>query len=91
MPSLIELDLLRGGSRILPDLGLEAMIEQIETARRAYLVLVNRAWRRAAGASLAYSVYPIGLREPLPCIAGAAERGRGRGPARLAVCLRPGL
>ena len=42
------------------------MIEHLKPPP-AYLVLVNRAWRRGRG-RLAYQVFPIGLREPLPCI-----------------------
>lgn len=64
--SLIELDLLRGGRRVLPDPALRARIERLEPSP-SYLVLLDRAWRRGAGVDC--DVYPIGLREPLPCIA----------------------
>jgi hypothetical protein len=64
--SLIELDLLRGGRRILPAPGLEARVRSLDPPP-AYLVLVNRAWRRARGLS-AYQGFPVGLREWLPCI-----------------------
>jgi hypothetical protein len=64
--NLIELDLLRDGRRILPDLNLEALIEDLPEPM-AYLVLVNKVWRRIPGAT-AYQVFPIGLREWLPCI-----------------------
>jgi Protein of unknown function (DUF4058) len=62
---LIEIDLLRSGDRILPDIILAALIDQIAPPPD-YLVLVNRAWRRAGG--LAYQVFPCSIREWLPCI-----------------------
>ena len=64
--NLIELDLLRGGSRIIPDRHIKTLIERLRPSP-AHVVLVNRAWRRGSGA-LAYHVYPVGLRDPLPCI-----------------------
>ena len=64
--SLVEIDLLRDGRRILPEPGLEALIDDLPEPP-AYLVLVNRAWRRDPGAS-AYQVFPVGLREWLPCV-----------------------
>lgn len=64
--NLIELDLLRGGGRILSNPHLRAMIDRLGPSP-AYLTLVKRAWRRT-NAALAYNVYPIGLRDPLPCI-----------------------
>jgi hypothetical protein len=39
-------------------------------------VLVNRAWRRSSRA-LAYNVYPVGLRDPLPCIWVPLEENEG--------------
>jgi hypothetical protein len=62
---LIEIDLLRSGDRVLPDPNLIALIDQIAPPPD-YLVLVNRAWRRAGG--LAYQVFPCSIREWLPCI-----------------------
>jgi hypothetical protein len=70
--SLVELDLLRGGRRILPDIGLIAMIDRLEPSP-TYVVLTNRAWRRRGGVDC--DVYPIGLREPLPCIAVPLKEG----------------
>jgi hypothetical protein len=64
--SLIELDLLRGGRRILPDRYVEAMLDRLEPSP-SYVVLVNRAWQRSHS-PLAYRMYPTGLRELLPCI-----------------------
>jgi hypothetical protein len=70
--SLIELDLIRGGRRVLTDVGLAEMIEHREP-KPTYVVLVNRAWRR--GGAILYDVYPFGLREPLPCIAVPLREG----------------
>ncbi len=64
--NLIELDFLRDGRRILPDRNLEALFRELPEPA-AYVVLVNRAWRRAPGSS-AYQIFPVGLREWLPCI-----------------------
>jgi hypothetical protein len=69
----LELDLLRDGRRILPDLNLEAMIRDLPEPT-AYLVLVNRAWRRAPGSS-AYQVFPVSLCEWLPCISVPLKEG----------------
>jgi hypothetical protein len=63
--SIIEIDLLRGGERILHDALLEAHISLLKPPAD-YLVLVNRSWRRKKG--LSYQVFPFGLRDPLPCI-----------------------
>jgi hypothetical protein len=52
--NLIELDLLRGGRRIIPDRHIKTLIEQLRPSP-AYIVLVNRAWRRSSRA-LAYNV-----------------------------------
>jgi Protein of unknown function (DUF4058) len=71
--NLIELDLLRGGRRILPEPALEALILELEPLP-AYLVLVNRAWRRHRGAA-AYHVFPVSLREWLPCISIPLKEG----------------
>jgi Protein of unknown function (DUF4058) len=64
--SLVEIDLLRSGRRILPDPGLDALIRDFKSPP-AYLVLINRAWRRNPGAS-GYQVFPVSLQEWLPCI-----------------------
>ena len=64
--SLIKLDLLRGGRRLLPSPDIEPLIQELSPPP-SYLVLVNRAWRRARG-SVAYQLFPDELREWLPCI-----------------------
>ena len=62
--NLIELDLLRVGRRLLPYPELAATVDNLAPD---YLVLLNRNTRRE-GAWMDYTLYPIGLREPLPCI-----------------------
>jgi len=62
--NLIEIDLLRGGERLLPYPELREAVARLSPD---YLILVNRALgRRAMGTD--YELYPVGLREPLPCI-----------------------
>ena len=60
-----------GGS--FPDPNVETLIQDLPQPT-AYLVLVNRAWRRGAGVS-AYQVFPIGLRDWLPCIPVPLKEG----------------
>jgi hypothetical protein len=64
--SLIEIDLLRGGEHVMPNLNLSAFVAQIEPPPD-YLVLISRAWKRGAGGG-GYVVFPCGLREWLPCV-----------------------
>jgi hypothetical protein len=62
--NLIELDLLRSGRRLLPYPDLAAAIEALSPH---YLVLLNRcALRRDTW--MDYTLYPVRLPEPLPCI-----------------------
>ena len=77
---LIEIDLLRSGDRVLPDINLAAMIHHLDQPAD-YLVLVNRAWRRAGG--LAYQVFPCALREWLPCIPVPLKQGEPEVPLDL--------
>ena len=72
--SLVELDLLRTGERLLADV----LVEQAVARRRPvpdYLVLVNRAWERSGPLS-AVEVYPVLLGEPLPCIGVPLREGQ---------------
>lgn len=62
--SLIEIDLLRGGQRLLPYPELEAAVYDLAPD---YLVLVNRSALRE-GYWMDFSLYPIALCQPLPCI-----------------------
>ncbi len=70
--SLIELDLLRSGERVLPDLNLQALLSQFEPPAD-YVVFVNRSWQRSEG--VGYQVFPFGLREWLPCIPIPLQQG----------------
>ncbi len=62
--SVIELDLLRTGRRLLPYLELEAAVHDIGCD---YLMLLNRASLRE-DRWMDYTLYPVKLRETLPCI-----------------------
>lgn len=62
--NLIEIDLLRGGQRLLPYPELEAAVYDLAPD---YLVLLNRSALRE-GYWMDFSLYPVALREPLPCI-----------------------
>jgi hypothetical protein len=64
--NLIELDLLRHGQRLLPNIFLEDQIDRLDPAPD-YLVLVNRSWLRMGDGS-DYEIFPVFLEEPLPCI-----------------------
>ncbi len=64
--SLIEIDLLRRGERLLSNVFLQDAVARQEPAPD-YLVVVNRAWKRL-GAMAAYQLFPIPLTSPLPCI-----------------------
>jgi hypothetical protein len=78
--SLIELDLLRGGEPVLPNIMIEAEIGRIDPPPD-YLVLVNRAWSRGDG--LSYQVFPFGPREWLPCIPVPLRQGEPEVPLDL--------
>ena len=79
--SLIEIDLLRGGEHILPDVNLSAFVSQIEPPPD-YLVLISRAWKRGAG-GVGYEVFPCGLREWLPCLPVPLKEGEATIPLDL--------
>jgi hypothetical protein len=79
--SLVEIDLLRRGERVLPDVNLAALVARLE-APADYLVLVNRAWTRGA-AGVGYEVFPCGLREWLPCLPVPLKEGEVEVPLDL--------
>jgi hypothetical protein len=79
--NLIELDLLRGGRRVLRELNLEGTIHALKPPP-AYLVLVNRAWRRG-GDAVDYEIFPVSLRGCLPCIPVPLKRGEEEVPLDL--------
>lgn len=62
--NLIELDLLRNGERLLPYPELVAAIEQMSPN---YLILLNRSAERR-DTWIDYTLYPVRVRETLPCI-----------------------
>jgi hypothetical protein len=72
--SLIELDLLRTGERLLLDIALETAMAELEP-RPDYLVLVNRAWRRS-GPIHFYQLFRIRLTESLPVISVPLREGQ---------------
>src|SRR5205823_4415760 len=71
--SLVEIDLLRAGERLLPNAELEAYLGGLDPPP-AYLVLVNRAWYRL-GVEMTYQLFAVSLREVLPCIAIPLREG----------------
>jgi hypothetical protein len=62
--NLVEIDLLRSGRRLLPYPDLEATVHELGCD---YLVLLNRSSRRS-GTWMDYTLYPVDLRETLPCV-----------------------
>lgn len=65
--SLIEIDLLRGGRRLLANPRVKQRLSELDPPPD-YLVLANRAWTRGEGAG-AWDMFAISLREMLPVIA----------------------
>ncbi len=64
--SLVEIDLLRTGRRILPSEEIEQRLKQRKT-RADYLVLIGRAWDRTPSRQH-YQMFPFTLRDTLPVI-----------------------
>jgi hypothetical protein len=64
--SLVEIDLLRLGERLLPNAALAAYLASLEP-QPAYIVLINRAWQRL-GTEMACQLFTVSLRDVLPCI-----------------------
>ena len=79
--SLVELDLLRGGHRVLGQMTLEAAIQALSPPP-PYLILVNRA-RRRDGDDVDYEIFPVSLREWLPCIPLPLKEGEADVPLDL--------
>lgn len=79
--SLIEIDLLRGGRRILHNLFVEADVAALKPPPN-YLVLVNRSWTRGNGAGR-WQVFPVVLRESLPVIPVPLREGEPEVPLDL--------
>ncbi len=64
--SLVELDLLRHGQRLLSSLYVQETVQELEPAPD-YLVLVNRVWKRVDDA-MNYQIFPVLVTEVLPRI-----------------------
>jgi hypothetical protein len=79
--SLIELDLLRTGERLLADPEVQAYVAGVQPPPD-YLVLVNRAWQRAGGIR-AVQIFPILLAEALPVIPAPLRQGQEELPLDL--------
>jgi hypothetical protein len=62
-------------------LDLEAAIQEIDPPP-TYLVLVNRAWQRV-GIGSGHQIFPVGLRDWLPCIPVPLKQGEEEVPLDL--------
>ncbi|HVA50536.1 MAG TPA: DUF4058 family protein [Pirellulales bacterium] len=65
--SLMEIDLLRGGRRLLPNPRVRRKVSKLKPPPD-YLVLVSRAWTRGEGRGT-WQVFPVLLRRMLPVVA----------------------
>lgn len=64
--SLVEIDLLRGGARVLPSPILDHWLKYFD-GPTDYVTFVRASWHRT-GPGLGYQAFPSGLRQWLPCI-----------------------
>ena len=78
--SLLELDLLRAGDRILPAVDLRAIVAELNPPAD-YLILLSRAWRR--GGHAGFSLFPFSIREMLPCVPVPLREGEPEMPLDL--------
>jgi len=78
--SLVELDLLRAGRPLIGGPLISESADRLEP-RPDYLVAVSRAWQR--GAKLDYELFPIRLKDPLPCIPVPLREGEPEVPLDL--------
>jgi uncharacterized protein DUF4058 len=85
--SLIEIDLLRGGSRPLRMDRLSALIGHLGKAKTDYLVLVHRAWAKAGAGTIKFQAFPVSVREILPCIPVPLREGEPETPLDLQYAL----
>jgi hypothetical protein len=81
--SLIEIDLLRDGSRPLRMDRLSALIGHLGKAKTDYLVLVHRAWAKTGPGSIKFQAFPVSVREMLPCIPVPLRDGEPETPLDL--------
>lgn len=84
--NLIELDLLRGGERLVESDELREFLGRIDPVPD-YLVMVNRSWRRVDEVS-AYQVFPVLVTECLPCIPVPLRPGQDEVPLDLQFALQ---
>ncbi len=78
--SLIELDFLRAGERLIGGLWIAEWAGRRDPPPD-YLVAVNRAWEREMGWE--YELFPVRLEEPLPCIPVPLRKGEREIPLDL--------
>lgn len=71
--SLIEIDLLRSGGRLIAEPGLDSLVSRLSPPPD-YLVIVTRAWR-GGETGRGYQVFPATVRELLPCISVPLRQG----------------
>lgn len=79
--NLIEIDLLRSGARVLPELESGSPFLEVDPAPD-YLILVNRASQRD-GATMGFQAFGSSLREWLPCIPVPLKPGEPEPPLDL--------
>lgn len=79
--NLVEIDLLRSGDRFFAYPELEGLVSKLPSSLD-YLVLVNRSWKRVDTA-LDFQVFPIGIRDSLPCIPIPLKEGEAEIPLDL--------
>ncbi len=83
--SLIEIDLLRSGERLISDPHLLEFLTRLEAAPD-YLVLVNRVWGRSKEGTR-FQVFAFSLREMLPCVPVPLRQGEAEVPLDLQYLL----
>ena len=79
--SLIDIDLLRAGHRLLPNTRVKRRLSKLDPPP-AYLVLINRAWTRGEGQG-AWQVFPVPLRQLLPVVVVPLRQGETEVPLDL--------
>lgn len=83
--SLVEIDLLRSGQRLIGGPVIVEAAGRLEPPPD-YVVGVSRAWER--GAKLDYELFPIRLEDPLPCIPVPLREGEPEVPLDLQYAFR---
>ncbi|HUG93887.1 MAG TPA: DUF4058 family protein [Planctomycetaceae bacterium] len=83
--SLVEIDLLRGGDRLIGGADSE-LLARMAGRHPDYLVGVSRSWRRAADSTL--QVFACTVRETLPCIPVPLREGEAEVVLDLQYCFQ---